>query len=837
MQHGMHPSAQMMQPIQQIQQQPTPSPNRHGQLQQLQQQQQQPPLQSVPQHQEQQQQQQRQAQQLPQRMDWQHMPPPVPVASPAPSHASYQPIQPQPQLQPQQQQQTQFQNHHNVPQHVNSPVPVHSPQLHHQHVNSPIMPHSPHITPHAISNGQHRTPNANARIEQAARVSASPRLTSQAITRSPSVSSTRSPALAPALIPHQDTTSLLICMAEDYFTKAKRGVRDVARILDERSVHEYQKLIATGLACLEVAIAGNKLAPRLEALARLRYANILCTETNNVMEAETALTKGISLCERNRFTDLKYCMHFLQVQLLFSQHKEKAALIAVDRQIRDAEVVKHTHWVYAFRFLKASFYLQSLNPTEAHALENLRAITILASQRGDRPIFAVASLLEALSHLRAMKDDAIVRIQACIAQASKYQLEDSMSIMQLDVLQLVLDLACSLQQKSAHMISQKLKALQDKMDSSIKNTSWSFQDRQLLLPIYKQATNQQIISSDTSSIIRPGEDGDGFDYLAMSFWSKLEAFTTTYTYSGLALLYQQPRSDKKLFSLWEEALTQLRKNRAKIRGFAHCLEDAVQQVDWENEANCYLHILRGLHLATSTKWDEVKYCVTQLETMVKPTSGSTVVLYSMYLAGVYHQGTGNLEVAINIYSHPSFSLNVDETRGGHQKPAEFEVALLAAFNLIWIMQHPNYRNDQRTQELLEQIRPLCIEHSNMEIRTAYNLVMAAIQTNPPVPMTAVKTYISTALSNAKNLADVHTLSIALNLMRAKLFQSIVGDQALKSAKAASTQARRSGNTLWMSVADGMLSQSYEVQGAMLEAQKVWHDATHFANQVLERSTG
>ncbi|KAJ2993216.1 hypothetical protein NUW58_g1914 [Xylaria curta] len=702
------------------------------------------------------------------------------------------------------------------------------------------MPHSPHPPAHAIANNQHRTPSVSARIEQAARVSASPRLTSQNVTRSPSVSSTRSPALAPALIPHMDTTSLLICTAEEFFTEARRGVRDVAATLDERSVHDYQKLIATGLACLEVAIGGNKLSPRLEALARLRYANILCTETNNVMEAETALTKGITLCERvatqNRFADLKYCMHFLQVQLLFSQHKEKAALIAVDARIRDAEVVKHTHWVYAFRFLKTSFYLQSLNPTEAHALENLRAIAILASQRGDRPIFAVASLLEALSHLRAMKDDAIVRIQACIAQASKYQLEDSMSIMQLDVLQLVLDLACSLQQKSPHMISQKLKALQDKMDASIKNTSWSFQDRQLLLPIHKQAMNQQIISPDTSSIISPGEDGDGYDYLAMSFWSKLEAFTTTYTYSGLALLYQQPRSDKKLFSLWEEALSQLRKNRAKIRGFAHCLEDAVQHVNWEAEATCYLHILRGLHLATSTKWDEVRYCITQLENMVAPTSGTTVVLYSMYLAGVYHQGTGNLEAAINIYSHPNFSLNVNERRGGHPKPAESEVALLTAFNLIWIMQDPAYRNDQRTQELLEQLRPLCTEHSNIEIRTAYNLVMAAIQTNPPIPMTAVKTHISTALSNAKNLADVHTLSIALNLMRAKLFQSIVGDQALKSAKAASTQARRSGNTLWMSVADGMLSQSFEVQGAMLEAQKVWHDATHFANQALKTSS-
>ncbi|KAI1283652.1 cohesin loading factor-domain-containing protein [Xylaria sp. FL0933] len=810
-QDGMHPSAHMMQSAQQ----PVQSSNHYVQQQQQQQQQQPPPQPPPPL-------QQQLHQPQPQLMDWQHMPPPVSVASPSPS--SYQTVQHPHQA-------------HHTPRHLNSPVISHSPTMQHQkHANSPVMPHSPRLPPNATANSQHRTPSAGNRIDQAARVSASPRLTSQTVTRSPSVSSTRSPALAPALIPHQqDTPSLLICMAEEFFAKARRGVRDVAVNLDGPSVHDYQKLMATGLACLEVAIGSNKLAPRVEALSRLQYASILCAETNNVMEAETALTKGITLCERNRFADLKYCMHFLQVQLLFSQRKEKAALIAVDARIRDAEVVKHTHWVYAFRFLKTSFYLQSVNPTEAHALENLRAISMLASQRGDRPIFAVASLLEGLSHLRAMKDDAVARIQACIAQASKYQLENSMSIMQLDVLQLVLDLACSLQQKSPHMISQKLKALQDKMDASIKNADWGFQDRQLLLPIHKQAVNPPIVSPDTSSIIRPGAEGDSYDYLVMSFWSKLEAFTTTYTYSGLALLYQQPRSDKKLFSLWEEALSQIRKNRAKIRGFAHCLEDAVQYVDWETEATCYLHILRGLHLATSTKWDEVRYCVSQLETMVTPASGRTVVLYSMYLAGVYHQGTGDLDAAISIYSHPDFSLDVDEARGGHRKPAEFEVALLAAFNLIWIIQDPDYRNDQRTQELLEQIRPLCMDHPNMEIRTAYNLVMAAIQTNPPVPMTAVKTHISTALSNAKNLADVHTLSIALNLMRAKLFQSIVGDQALKSAKAASTQARRSGNTLWMSVADGMLSQSYEVQGEMVEAQKVWHDATHFANQAMKTS--
>lgn len=170
-------------------------------------------------------------------------------------------------------------------------------------------------------------------------------------------------------------------------------------------------------------------------------------------------------------------------------------------------------------------YLQSASPSETHALENLKAITNLANQRGDRAIFVVASLLEGLSLLKAMKDDTIVRIQACIAQALKYQLDDSVHLPQLDALALMLDLACSLHQKSASTIVQKLKDLQDHMDNSINAKSWHNIETELLLPIRKN--NTMVISRDTAAILRPGSDEGPCDYLAMSFWSKIEAFAIT----------------------------------------------------------------------------------------------------------------------------------------------------------------------------------------------------------------------------------------------------------------------------------------------------------------------
>lgn len=113
------------------------------------------------------------------------------------------------------------------------------------------------------------------------------------------MSSVRSPAPTPGLIPHhQDTNSLLVCVAEEMFSTAHREVLRLADSLDARGVQEYQKMIATGLGCLETVLSSNKLLPRLEAKLQLRYASILCEETNNIMEAETALTKGITLCDK-----------------------------------------------------------------------------------------------------------------------------------------------------------------------------------------------------------------------------------------------------------------------------------------------------------------------------------------------------------------------------------------------------------------------------------------------------------------------------------------------------------------------------------------------------------
>lgn len=94
-------------------------------------------------------------------------------------------------------------------------------------------------------------------------------------------------------------TPYMIAVAEECIEKARNASHDVAMTLSPNQVEEYQGLIATALSCLEAALqSNNQLAPREEARVRLRYAALLQEETENLMEAETALAKGITLCDK-----------------------------------------------------------------------------------------------------------------------------------------------------------------------------------------------------------------------------------------------------------------------------------------------------------------------------------------------------------------------------------------------------------------------------------------------------------------------------------------------------------------------------------------------------------
>ncbi|KAF4120510.1 protein KRI1 [Geosmithia morbida] len=161
---------------------------------------------------------------------------------------------------------------------------------------APVIKPSPSSTPHMSTIPSIKSDPS--RVQKAQPKSAS---------QSPAVSSSRLPSRSPAVSTKQtplNTCFMMVTLAEEFIEKARAAVPAVAASLQPGQVDEYQKLIGTGLACLEGALQSQGLPPRQEARVRLRYAAVLQEETENIMEAETTLSKGITLCDKVRLSTL-----------------------------------------------------------------------------------------------------------------------------------------------------------------------------------------------------------------------------------------------------------------------------------------------------------------------------------------------------------------------------------------------------------------------------------------------------------------------------------------------------------------------------------------------------
>jgi hypothetical protein len=650
--------------------------------------------------------------------------------------------------------------------------------------------------------------------------------------RSPSITK-RSPAI-PSKPKPINTTPLMVAIAEECFDKARGSVHDVAMTLDAEQVDDYQKLISTGLACLEATLQQGRLPPREEARLRLRYAAILHEETEDLMEAETALGKGIALCEQHRLYDLKYCMQYVMLKALFDRNR-KAALTAVDKHISDCEAFKHVHWYYAFRFLKANFYMESGSAADASALENLRATYQIANRRGDKALCVYVSLLEGLGLLRTAREDSIEKVRECIAQAAKFQLDPSVQIVQLDLLTMVLDVASTLHREGPEITFQKLRELQRRLDSC---KEWGNVKSDFRLPVKKQASSAKTISSDTAAILLPGDGESETDFLVMSFMTKMELNALVFTLSGLINMHKASSQGRRSTELWQEGLKIIDSWDDATTGIRYgppiSLKTAIKQRAWRAEAHTYIKILLGLMAASHCQWETVRQTLFNLDGLSIPETHTTMSLLLIYLKGVYYQGIGDVRSALATFTDRRFDV---PKSGAGIKAGRREMALLAGMNQLWIMQHPTCRNDQRTLELIDQLQSLCAGHPNIDLRTAWHNVMASLVTEPPRLQNEQKMHMQEGMNGAKTTNNVLETAITLCIMRSRFFQNVVGEQALKSSLAAAKQAQRSGNLLWRSVADGMLSQSYDTQGHREEAAQEWEKAISEAQEAFAGRPG
>lgn len=354
-------------------------------------------------------------------------------------------------------------------------------------------------------------------------------------------------------VPPLDYQILLLSMAEEYFAAAySRGsLADIVR--RETELQEYHKLIATGLGCLEAVLKHFKLEPEREAIVRLRYATVIYEETENTMEAEEALSKGISICDRHRFFDLKYDMQHLLTRILFHK-KSRAAFKFLDGIMKDAEAYQHIAWVYAFRFLKVSLHFElSSHQDLLLALTQLRNIATMSSDYGDKTVLAIATTLEALTCLKVSSDaESIEQAQRAIASVRSLQMDPAIGdLHQLTVLTSFVELCCHLQHFDPIQAMSKLQIMQTALTTVEESRAWTA-DGSFAIPI---PGARMPTCKSRSGIIRNRNDGSLV--LMFNWMPKEDIYTVGYLMSGVAMAHRNTTDGQKAEHMLEEGIRRL----------------------------------------------------------------------------------------------------------------------------------------------------------------------------------------------------------------------------------------------------------------------------------------
>lgn len=551
---------------------------------------------------------------------------------------------------------------------------------------------------------------------------------------------------------------------------------------------------------MEAVLKRYSQIPRDEAKLRLRYASLLIEETENNVEIEEVLTKGITLCNRNRLNDLKYSMQHLHARYQFKSN-HRAALKSLDQTIGETETFQHFVWIYAFRFLKVSLSLQVPGrPEFTSALQQLHAIATHAERQGDRAIFVACSTLEAMIHLRTSAPDHLEHAQRAIAAARSLQLQTSAKQLgRISSLIDCIDVVCSIQQGQPN--PQKMLALQAKADEEPGPSHGVF-------TVLIEKSFGGNLSFSTGGVFEKAADGR--DQLVFSWLPKNELTMLTYYLSGMITLPHE-----KGLSYLQEGFKQTQHALQRHSSFGTSIPAAVTQRSWLATLDWQLRFVLGVMACHSGDTAHSKRALMSLQARVPhhPFNNSeTYTRVVSYLEAVYQQTRGSLDGALSAYSRPVFNL----PEAGAASDFKTDIAILAAMNRILILRNPAHPEHYLSSILFSQLEPLCNNHPNHYIEGAFRIIRAL--TTSENSINRQKTLISNALSASQKLQNGQFVTMCLNYMTSRFFADQVGAQAIKSVRAARSVAKQQGSVLWRAVSYGLCINTFQRNGLLEDAR-------------------
>lgn len=289
------------------------------------------------------------------------------------------------------------------------------------------------------------------------------------------------------------------------------------------------------------------------------------------------------------------------------------------------------------------------------------------------------------------------------------------------------------------------------------------------------------------------------------------------------MYFHRNAQDQKALRFFKEGLNILEGDLDEGKTSTGVLPQLMTQNLWRAQVKCYLHAYLAFLSSVSGDWSSTRQHISNLESTAQQ---STVSLESVlgalvqYLKGVLAQGTGDLNAAVEFFENGMFDLSgKPSAHPTLSEKLERDIAILAVLNKLSIIQVGAKRDPIINSTILKALKPLCEQHPNKEISTAYHLLLATIKQSPDAKMFEIKGHLRHALSGAQATANNQFICITLNVMCSRFFTDNVGPQAEKSAQAALATATKLGNPLWKSVAEGMLGECLTRQGRVAEGQE------------------
>ena len=613
--------------------------------------------------------------------------------------------------------------------------------------------------------------------------------------------------------PNVDYQSVLLALADEYINTAHGMSTTLAVANDSEREEKYYGLISTAMGCLESVLNNYRLSnPRKEARIRLRLATLLLEETENDMEAEEVLSKGITLCERSRLPDLKYAMHHLLSRVMFKSNP-KAALKAVDRIVQEVQALNLVQWVYCFRFLRLSLGLEVGGQSSA-SFNHLAEIATAAEEQRHISVQILAAVLEAIVHLRSGPDDAVDLAQRSMAAARRHQLGSEMQQMpQIRALLDCLDLMCNLVQFNPDQAVAKMDQMHKNLDTATRDAGWS-KDGAIHVELMPSANTE--LEQDTCGIMKRTSAGQAA--VAFRWITNSEMYALGFLLSGLAAMHKNS-TDGKAEQYLGEGL-KLSNSSAIALPQSLVASTAIIERLWSMSVGLRLHMIyawcgRSDWLTTGKVIKDIREEFAQRGSEIDESTARIL----LYLEGMCRQGLGELQAALELYESPALIFEADSKVTG----AEKDIRVLATLNSILIWRTRSTEGSTKADSLLSAVESHCLKHSNRSMAAACHMLKATSQASNGV-IIKTKQYLQAVVQASQAAMNQQLLYIAMNSLTNLYFRNIVGDQAEKSARVGRSLARKAQDKLWTAVADDMYGETLERSGKAIEAAAARREA-------------